>query len=231
MMQEFIEIEDLRAEYEEFLASHIRDWEDLVKRCGIKVNKKCFRKPIEEAWEDIKAFTGGIRCKQYPRELGQYLKFVCDNSSEITSYLEIGVENGGTFFMVDSLLRSIHEDDGVSVRSTGVDIRAFSHRPNFKAYSQLHPSVTFTAGDSKKLDYDFHDLCFIDGDHSYHGVKADYSNLVDKCKFLVLHDIGLPQAGVSKLWAEIKNKHSHHIEIFNDDPLFEVPVGIGIIKV
>jgi predicted O-methyltransferase YrrM len=85
------------------------------------------------------------------------------------------------------------------------------------------------------------DLLFIDGDHSYEGVKADfanYSSLVRPGGLIVLHDIvpdystrhGKPTAnytgGVPIFWQELKTKHktSEFIEDQKQDGY-----GIGII--
>ena len=70
------------------------------------------------------------------------------------------------------------------------------------------------------------DFLFIDGDHSYGGVKADFDNytpLVRSGGLIVLHDVcGLPE--VSKFWQEIKPKYKA-IEI-NEPGGW----GIGIIE-
>ena len=57
-----------------------------------------------------------------------------------------------------------------------------------------------------------YDFGFIDGDHAYQGVKADWLNYGPFCKQVVFHDIRKPQAGenqhleVWRLWAEIEGK-------------------------
>lgn len=62
------------------------------------------------------------------------------------------------------------------------------------------------------------DLLFIDGSHTYEGVKRDfelYSGLVTKGGFIVFHDIKLkgPQweglVEVNKLWKELKPNYEH----------------------
>lgn len=51
------------------------------------------------------------------------------------------------------------------------------------------------------------DLVFIDGDHSYDGVKADWENYGPMGKVVAFHDIAHPAHGVGKFWAEIKDRH------------------------
>jgi len=79
------------------------------------------------------------------------------------------------------------------------------------------------------------DFLFIDGDHSYEGVKKDfemYSSLVRKGGIIVFHDIvpGPPEyAGfVSKFWREIKIKH-RYMEIV--ESWSQNGYGIGILYV
>ena len=69
------------------------------------------------------------------------------------------------------------------------------------------------------------DIIFIDGDHSYEGVKKDYDNslpLLNNNGYIIFHDIasrGCP--GVVRIWDEIKNEKS--IEFVDSDTC-----GIGI---
>jgi len=73
------------------------------------------------------------------------------------------------------------------------------------------------------------DLLFIDGDHSYKGVKRDwelYSPLVKKGGLVIFHDINrhqIKQCQVEKFWQEIKHNYSH-LEICMD---IENNIGIG----
>ena len=77
------------------------------------------------------------------------------------------------------------------------------------------------------------DFLFIDGDHSYNGVKKDfemYSPLVSKDGIIGFHDIveGLEEnvGGVPAFWQEIKNnyKYKEIVESWNQGGY-----GIGLI--
>ena len=64
------------------------------------------------------------------------------------------------------------------------------------------------------------DFLFIDGDHTYHGVKKDYEMygpLVRKGGIIAFHDIGKnEEGGVFHLWNEIKTKHTRYKECLHE---------------
>jgi cephalosporin hydroxylase len=76
------------------------------------------------------------------------------------------------------------------------------------------------------------DFLFIDGDHTYMGVKKDYelySPFVRKGGIIAFHDIGKnEEGGCHILWNEIKNNHSNYKEILHDS---KHEKGIGIVYV
>lgn len=79
-------------------------------------------------------------------------------------------------------------------------------------------------------------ILFIDGDHTYDGVKRDwemYSPLVDSGGLVIFHDIvkhtGVPDCDVDKFWDELKADHSHEEFICPEDGA--AWGGIGVIHV
>ena len=79
------------------------------------------------------------------------------------------------------------------------------------------------------------DFLFIDGDHTYDGVKADfemYSPLVRKGGLIALHDICLHppvmDCHVDKFWAELRQKYSSTTE-FVENPK-QGGFGIGVVE-
>lgn len=77
-----------------------------------------------------------------------------------------------------------------------------------------------------------YDYIYIDGDHSYKGVKSDYSLFwprLSKYGYMVFHDVyvhhtdELGEFGVWKLWKELKNTHKIILP-------FPVHSGLGIIQ-
>jgi predicted O-methyltransferase YrrM len=157
------------------------------------------------------------RHPQHPEEYKKLLEWV----REARSVLEIGSRYGLT--MVD-LARNMagkrivavdwpdkegYEDDTIAtelvanakmLEEKGFDVHlilADSHHPDTLAQvTKLGP-------------YDF---IFIDGDHSYKGVKQDYEYYGPLGKQVIFHDIVQPTKGrnkgleVWKFWAEIKGK-------------------------
>lgn len=87
------------------------------------------------------------------------------------------------------------------------------------------------------------DLLFIDGDYSYAGARADYSNyrrIVRPRGLIALHDIvpapevGAPTnghrwvGGVPRLWSELRNSHKNHWEFVEN--WNQQGYGIGVVE-
>ena len=67
-----------------------------------------------------------------------------------------------------------------------------------------------------------YDFCFIDGDHSYEGVKADWENYGPHAKIVAFHDI-INNVDCFRLWNEIKGGY-RHVEYTSS-----IWLGIGIL--
>ena len=73
---------------------------------------------------------------------------------------------------------------------------------------------------------------YIDGDHSYRGVKLDFEMFwpqLIRGGFLAIHDIGSPDSdgnvyGTRRLWKEIRQNPKYHSFGFEENP------GLGIIQ-
>lgn len=72
-----------------------------------------------------------------------------------------------------------------------------------------------------------YDFCFIDGDHSYDGVRQDWENYGPMSNLVGFHDIGGPVEGCTRFWSELKTKGEYRTEelISDENPKF----GIGIV--
>ena len=67
------------------------------------------------------------------------------------------------------------------------------------------------------------DFVFIDGDHSYEGVKADWTNYGPMGKVIGFHDIAGPVEGCVKFWQELKAA-----KLFNTEEFVTPNSGMGI---
>lgn len=141
---------------------------------------------------------------QIPEELSAFVDFLKMRS--FTNVMEIGSEAGGTFWLWCQLAEakgvkiSLDWPDGDSGSGRFRDPRALAARSQrFQGFAlgvhvitgdshstRIREDVVRALGDEKL------DLLFIDGDHSYEGVKADYRDyraLVRRGGLIAFHDI------------------------------------------
>lgn len=191
------------------------------------------------------AFTGYgglIMPLQVRSEILQLLNVI--QSKPPKYVLEIGTSNGGTLF----LLSRVATEDACMI-SIDLPFGAYGggypawKRPFYKSFAQKDQTIRLIRADSHEqvtqekvaaiLQVNKIDLLFIDGDHTYEGVKKDfdmYGPLVKDGGMIVLHDIvshrQVHGCGVDKYWDEIKNKQTHREFIENQDQQW---AGIGLI--
>jgi len=158
--------------------------------------------------------------------------------------LEIGTANGGTLF----LFSQIASPDAIII---SIDLPGGKFGggypmwkvPLYKSFAKDNQKIYLIRADShdektlrkvknilgnKKLDF-----LFIDGDHSYEGVKKDfemYSKLVKRKRVIALHDIVhhpfVPECQVDKFWKEIKKIYRTREIILSSNQTW---AGIGLI--
>ncbi len=192
----------------------------------------------------IVAYRIGIRPIQVREEIIELLRIVSELKPK--ALIEIGTAAGGTLFLFsrvaspDALIVSIDLPGGKFgggypewkipiYRSFAKDdqkivlLRADSHDP--KTLEEVRRILG-----NRKLDF-----LFIDGDHSYEGVRKDfemYSPLVREGGIIAFHDIveHPPETGceVSKFWNEIKHRYKY-AEIVKD--WNQKWAGIGVLYV
>lgn len=160
--------------------------------------------------------------------------------------LEIGTAGGGTLFIWSRISRE--DAKIISIDLPGGSFGGGYSRwriPLYRSFTREGQKLYLLRRDShsietldivkKILDKDRLDMLFIDGDHSYEGVKKDfemYSPLVREGGIIAFHDIvpHPPETGceVSRLWDEIKNKYKY-LEIVRD--WNQKWAGIGVLYV
>ncbi len=158
--------------------------------------------------------------------------------------VEIGTARGGTLFCFSKL--GLDEATLISIDLPGGDFGGgYSEvkSPFFRSFTKKKQSLFLLRGDShsssminqikdilkeRKIDF-----LFIDGDHSYEGVKKDfqlYSGLVKNGGIIAFHDICVHSKDsgceVNSFWDEIKGEH-RNVELVHD--YSQGWAGIGVI--
>ena len=187
---------------------------------------------------------GLIKPAQVYSEISQLLKLVDRIKPRVV--LEIGTANGGTLFLFsrvaseDATIISIDLPGG----RFGGGYRKW-REPLYRSFALLSQKIYLLRGDSHKtetleqvelvLQGRKVDFLFIDGDHTYEGVKRDfemYSPLVGQGGMIAFHDIVSGPVknvgGVPEFWRRVKDNHKSE-EIVND--WSQRGCGIGVVYV
>jgi predicted O-methyltransferase YrrM len=160
--------------------------------------------------------------------------------------LEIGTNKGGTLCILsrlatpDAVIISLDLPGG----DFGGGYKGY-HASIFKHFTRENQKIHLLRGDSHSVDMETAvreivgngklDLLFIDGDHTYEGVKKDFESYLDLVRpggVIAFHDIvehtSILTCQVSRLWHEIKSRYRH-------EEIVESPsqgwAGIGILYV
>jgi predicted O-methyltransferase YrrM len=199
--------------------------------------------PAVESLEDAIDYAFGfwlddlnIKPAQERSEISELLHLARRRAS-LRAILEIGTDSGGTLFL---LARAAESDAIIATIDIGHPERAVLYR----AFARNGQQVEMIHGDSHQpntrdrvgrlfVDREL-DMLFIDGDHSYNGVRRDfelYSPLVKKGGIIALHDIvhGPNElvGEVPRFWTEVKQMYESVQEIVEDWD--QGGLGIGVI--
>ncbi len=160
--------------------------------------------------------------------------------------LEIGTARGGTLFLLSRVASSDASIISLDLPGGAWGGGYFSSKiPFYKTFAARDQKMYFILENShspqtfqlvqgilkgRKLDF-----LFIDGDHTYYGVKKDfemYSKLVRKSGMIAFHDVSMhdsrSECEVAKFWRDIKDKYKH-VEIIKDQR--QGWAGIGILYI
>jgi predicted O-methyltransferase YrrM len=181
-------------------------------------------------------------------ELSSLLRLLRDRSPRVV--VEIGTDAGGTFYSLcqlaakNALLVSIDLPGGDFGRGYGEE-----EIPRMRGFARKGQSLHFLRCDSHRastkdrllriLSGRAVDVLFIDGDHTYEGVKADfemYAERVGAGGLIVFHDVlphpQVPRCAVDRFWTEIKDRYVHHEYLEpKDDRGWGQWGGIGVLEI
>lgn len=228
------------------LAARIEDHTDLRRLAGspdlasrTRARVEACRTP-EEHLDFIRPI---LRPAQIDSEILGLLQLAADR--QVARVIEIGTAQGGTTYLLSRAIPTTRWTLSIDLRPRHTRVLHFLNEPGrvFQALAgssiaqnQLRRVETLLEGVPA-------DLLFIDGDHRYEGVKADfahYRRFVRPGGLIVFHDIvpvadtGSPTAGkrwvggVPRFWQEVRGQGSRSWEFVErrDDGGF----GIGVIE-
>jgi len=135
--------------------------------------------------------------------------------------MEIGRGGGGTLFLFAAV-----SDPRATILSVDLEAPRDWKVPIYQSFAQPGQRIALLEADShdpktrgrvlELLQGRGLDFLFIDGDHSYDGVKKDfemYAPLVNRGGIIAFHDIvrhpTYPRCEVEKFWNEVKEGHKH----------------------
>lgn len=158
---------------------------------------------------------------------------------ECDSYLEIGSETGETFVAIGAGLKKAVSID-LPRKKRSVHKILLSRRDYLRKCGVDAHVILGNSHDRKLMEWALlrgpYDAVFIDGDHSYSGVKSDWENYRGLAKkVVVFHDIiatspkNPERLAVHKLWREIKDEF-RTLEIIEPDSSRKMGIGVVFVN-
>ena len=183
---------------------------------------------------------------QDPHQLAAALVHLGRSPIPIRTYLELGVLSAWTNAIISAFLKRKAEGRH-EFHSYAVDVSAqWISKPTLTILSALNgnyvdrASQTYKQMIAESQTSPRFDVCFIDADHSYDSVRADYEELKRRCVRMMFHDVVDFDCfifhgwggGVPAFWAElVSNVNRSRVNEFTAQPgIFPPVLGIGVLS-
>lgn len=176
-----------------------------------------------------RSFCGiGLRMWQHPVQFSDLTILLSEFN--INSFMEIGTREGGTFYVLGSLLNFGNKN--CVCYSVDIYDSKFYEKLDIKFDYKIY---TIDSGSIEFLDIikslKIIDLIFIDGDHSYRSCVSDIRNTKEYCNILIVHDIDnsfFP--GVKKAWREFvqSDEEFYFLEIKDQSYVWTSRIGLNL---
>jgi len=166
-----------------------------------------------------------IKPDQIQSEITELCRII--KARKVNSIIEIGRAGGGTLFLFCKSASPTARILSIDLPASTLENLNLNYRAKlYKTFAKERQTLSFLNGNSHApetflnvSDYfepDSVDFLFIDGDHSYSGVKKDfevYKQWVKKGGLIAFHDISLNKNNkicpVNKFWNELKKKYKY----------------------
>ena len=172
---------------------------------------------------------------QQPSQIASTMLFLA--KQDIRTYAELGVFAGWTATVVSTYLSRFAPRGSLSgfaidvtLRMVAGETRTLLQANNIKL-EKRRPAPHLRRGTQI-------DLCFIDGDHHYAPVLADFEEFAPSCRLVAFHDIvdfdcamGDQGDGVPRFWADLKANlnPADYVEFIQQPGVFPPSLGIGVL--
>jgi len=174
-------------------------------------------------------FEGGINLQQRIDEIVDLLMFLIENT-EFVDFLEIGAASGGNTFVFNKYLNIVStcivDDNKHPKHGLRPENLKDIEYDEFIGNSQSKEAIEYVRNKGMLFD-----IIFIDGDHSYNGVKLDTINYIEYLKtggYVIYHDTVTQNCpGVVRWIKELTEGYYDNIEYIKT---FYTHLGITVFR-
>lgn len=158
----------------------------------------------------------------------------------IRTYLEVGIWTGWTASLLSTFLRRFVPPAHFGGWAVDTDLGHVSNAAS--AILRANNITSILRSDLSHAWYRLSrrkpiDLCFIDADHTYDGVRRDYELFAPICRHMMFHDIAdfdvgaFQGGGVPRFWADVKAnlERDRWLEFTSNGAIWPSTMGLGLL--